>query len=164
MVGKVIDILLNEKDVSKAKNYVKNRIYDLLNGNVDLSKLIISKSLSKNLNIEKLSREMGKMTIEKIKSKSKGNIYTNNSPHVSLAERLYKRNPNNPPMIGDRIPYVITKGPKNSKLYQNSEDPLYALEKDLPIDIEYYIEKQVKPPIKRIFDAVEKDHDIFTGI
>jgi DNA polymerase elongation subunit (family B) len=170
MVGKVIDILLNEMDVSKAKNYVKNRIYDLQNGNIDLSKLIISKSLSKNLDVEKLNRELEQMnlgsqisTSSKSHNKSKGNVYTNNSPHVCLAERLYKRNPHNPPMVGDRIPYVILKGPKKSKLYQNSEDPLYALEKDLPIDIDYYVGKQVKPPMKRIFDVVDKQHDIFTG-
>jgi DNA polymerase elongation subunit (family B) len=169
MVGKVIDILLNEMDQDKAKDYVKNRIYDLQNGNIDLSKLIISKSLSKNLDVDKLNQELESMGISTQNSgtsgstKSKANVYTNNSPHVSLAERLYKRNPHNPPMIGDRIPYVIIKGPRKSKLYENSEDPLYALEKDLPIDIDYYIEKQIKPPMKRIFDVVIKNHDIFTG-
>ena len=163
MVGKVIDILLNDKDVFKAKSYVKNRIFDLQNGNIDLSKLIISKSLSKNLNIKKLDKELGIESGNAGRSARETTFYTNNSPHVSLAERLYKRNPTNPPIVGDRIPYVIVKGPKKSKLYQNSEDPLYALEKDLPIDIDYYIERQVKPPMKRIFDAVEKDHDIFTG-
>lgn len=169
MVGKVIDILLNEMDVSKAKNYVKNKIFDLQNGNIDLSKLIISKSLSKNLDFERLNQELESIGVNtqnsstSKNSKSKSNVYNINLPHVSLAERLYKRNPNNPPMIGDRIPYVIIKGQRKSKLYENSEDPQYALEKDLPIDIEYYVEKQLKPPMKRIFDVAEKDHDIFTG-
>lgn len=167
MVGKVIDVLLNEMDIAKAKDYVKNRIYDLQNGNIDLSKLIISKSLTKNLDVERLNRELGDLSLQSQKSgsssKTKANVYAINLPHVSLAERLYKRNPHNPPMIGDRVPYVIVKGPKKSKLYENSEDPLYAMEKDLPIDIEYYINRQISPPMKRIFDVVEKDHDIFTG-
>ena len=31
------------------------------------------------------------------------------------------------PIIGDKIQYVIIKGEKYSKIYENSEDPIYEL-------------------------------------
>jgi DNA polymerase delta subunit 1 len=159
VVDKTINILLNEKNVKTAQEYVKGVIYDLKNGNVDLSDLIISRAISKEL-------EFVQNTDPSKSSKSKKpptNVYKVRLPHVTLAEKLYKRDPKNPPMIGDRIPYVILKGAKNSKLYEQAEDPLYALERDLPIDINYYIEKQVKPPISRIFKAISKDLNLFEG-
>lgn len=47
MVDKVLEIILYEKDFVKATEYVKGKIYDLFNGRIDISDLIISKSLSK---------------------------------------------------------------------------------------------------------------------
>lgn len=43
--------------------------------------------------------------------------------------------------MGDRVPYVIIAGAKGSKNYENAEDPIEILQKDLPIDFDYYIEK-----------------------
>jgi DNA polymerase delta subunit 1 len=44
------------------------------------------------------------------------------------------------PNVGDRVAYVVVKGTKGSKAYEKSEDPIYALENNLPIDTTYYIE------------------------
>ena len=49
MVDKVLEIILYEKDFVKAIDYVKGKIYDLFNNRIDISELIISKSLSKTL-------------------------------------------------------------------------------------------------------------------
>lgn len=46
-VTKVIDILLVEKNVDKAKTYTKGIISDLLNNKIDLSQMIITKSISR---------------------------------------------------------------------------------------------------------------------
>ena len=48
----------------------------------------------------------------------------------------------------------MVAGTKGSKNYENSEDPLYVLENDVPIDFNYYIEKQIKPPLQKIFDFI----------
>jgi DNA polymerase delta subunit 1 len=58
------------------------------------------------------------------------------------------------PNIGDRVAYVIVKGSKGSKNYENAEDPRYVLEHDLPIDTHYYLENQIKKPLMRIFNLV----------
>lgn len=60
------------------------------------------------------------------------------------------------PNVGDRVAYVIIKGEKGSKMYENSEDPKYVLEKDLPIDTNYYIENQIKKPLLRIFSPISE--------
>lgn len=54
---------------------------------------------------------------------------------------MRKRDEGSAPHIGDRIPYVIIAGAKGSKNFENSEDPIEVLDKDLPIDFDYYIEK-----------------------
>ena len=46
---------------------------------------------------------------------------------------------------------------KGSKGYQNSEDPIYVLNNNLPIDFNYYIENQIKLPLSRIFEPIFGD-------
>ena len=58
------------------------------------------------------------------------------------------------PTVGDRVAYVMIKGTKGSKAYEKSEDPIYALENNCPIDYNYYIENQIKLPLIRIFDPI----------
>lgn len=91
----VLDTLLVQKNEERAKEYVMNLVNDLLNNRIDISELVITKSLSRAIG------EDGKAT-----------GYKTNSAHVSLAEKIAKRNPGNAPGIGDRIPYVILKGTK----------------------------------------------------
>lgn len=70
MVDKILEIILYEKDFAKAVNFVKSKIFDLLNNRIDISELIITKSLSKDLNSEE--------------------GYKTNQAHVELAKRLEK--------------------------------------------------------------------------
>jgi DNA polymerase delta subunit 1 len=62
----------------------------------------------------------------------------------------------------------MVKGMKGSKNYQNSEDPIYVLNNDLPIDFNYYIENQIKLPLSRIFEPIfgdvkKAEAALFTG-
>ena len=55
-------------------------------------------------------------------------------------------------------------GGRGTKNYENAEDPIYVMEKNLPIDFDYYIEKQLKKPLDRIFSLMTKNTDvIFKG-
>lgn len=44
----------------------------------------------------------------------------------------------------------MINGARGSKNYENAEDPQKVLEEDLPIDYDYYIQKQIKPPLERL--------------
>lgn len=58
------------------------------------------------------------------------------------------------PALGDRVAYVIIKGSKDTAAYEKSEDPLYVLEKNIPIDTMYYLNNQLSKPLLRIFDPI----------
>jgi len=88
-------------------------------------------------------------------SKSLGrNEYAAKAPHVEVAEKLKKRDPNTAPRLGDRVSYLVLAGAAKAKVYEKAEDPVYALEHDLPIDAEYYLEHQLKQPLIRLFEQV----------
>ena len=61
------------------------------------------------------------------------------------------------PTVGDRVAYVVVKGTKGSKTYEKSEDPIFVLNNNIPIDFTYYIENQIKQPLVRIFEPIFGD-------
>jgi len=140
LVRQVVDTCLRkiliDKTISGATEYVKQVISELLQNRIDLSLLVITKSLGKGANAED---------------------YAAKQAHVELAERMRKRDPTMAPGSGDRVPYVIISGAKNMKAYEKSEDPLYALENNLTIDATYYIEHQLQQPLMRIFGPIMGD-------
>jgi len=141
LVQQVVDTVLRkiliDKSIPGAIDYVKGIIAQLLQGNIDLSMLVISKSLGKGANAEDYKMQ--------------------NVAHVQLAKKMAKRDPSTAPGAGDRVPYVITTGAKNVKQYERAEDPLYVLEHDLNIDATHYIEHQLHQPLMRIFEPIMPD-------
>ena len=117
-------------DRDGAIEFCKGMIGDLLQNRIDLSLLVITKGLSKKI-----------ASAEDIEEgKEQKGVYNANLPHVALAERMRKRDPASAPNVGDRVAYVIIKGTKNSKAYEKSEDPIWVLQHDLPIDFTYYMD------------------------
>ena len=171
VMEKILKILLVDRNVDEAVKYCKNIISDLLQNKIDISLLIISKTLSKrgdDYEIEEeleLDNEKEKKISKSQKWRSISSAYKSKQPHSELAEKMRKRDPGTAPNVGERIQYVIIKGEKGSKNYNNSEDPIYALEHDLPIDNDYYLEHQLKKPILRIFEYILKDpeKELFSG-
>lgn len=80
--------------------------------------------------------------------------YAGKQAHVELAERMKKRDAGSAPALGDRVAYVIVKGIKGAAAYEKSEDPLYVLENNVPIDTRYYLENQLSKPLMRIFEPI----------
>ncbi|GAB1738770.1 hypothetical protein NU219Hw_g3562t1 [Hortaea werneckii] len=50
------------------------------------------------------------------------------------------------PAPGDRVAYVIVKGAPGPKGYEKTEDPIFVLGIDLPIDTMYYLNNQLTKP------------------
>ncbi|KAK4999784.1 DNA-directed DNA polymerase delta [Elasticomyces elasticus] len=134
-------MLLIDRDVQGAQDYVKETISELLQNRVDLSNLVITKALTKN-------------------------DYAAKQAHVELAERMKKRDAGSAPALGDRVAYVIVKGAGGSKNYEKSEDPLFVLENNIPIDTKYYLDNQLAKPLGRIFEPIlgeKKATSLLTG-
>ncbi|EGW30002.1 DNA polymerase delta catalytic subunit [Spathaspora passalidarum NRRL Y-27907] len=131
VITKVLQFILEERDVEKAQRFVKQTIADLLQNRVDLSQLVITKAYAKH-------------------------DYSAKQAHVELAERMKKRDPGSAPTLGDRVAYVIVNT-GSDKNYEKSEDPLYVLENSLPIDVKYYLDQQLTKPLERIFNPILGD-------
>src|SRR3978361_1318522 len=94
---------------------------------------------------------MSKLVITKALTK---NDYAAKQAHVELAERMKKRDAGSAPALGDRVAYVMVKGAAGSKNYEKSEDPIFVLENNLPIDTKYYLDNQLAKPLGRIFEPI----------
>ncbi|PRQ49453.1 putative DNA-directed DNA polymerase [Rosa chinensis] len=134
LVNECLHKILIDRDIPGAVQFVKNTISDLLMNRMDLSLLVITKGLSKT-----------------------GEDYGVKAAHVELAERMRKRDAATAPTVGDRVPYVIIKAAKGAKAYERSEDPIYVLENNIPIDPQYYLENQISKPLLRIFEPILKN-------
>ncbi|CAH7683178.1 DNA polymerase delta subunit 1 [Phakopsora pachyrhizi] len=132
--------MLVERDVKGAEDYTKQIISDLLQNRVDLSQLVITKALAKS-------------------------DYAAKQAHVELAKRMKKRDAGSAPALGDRVAYVIIKGTKDARAYEKSEDPLYVLEHNIPIDTKYYLDNQLSKPLMRIFEPIlgDKSSSLLSG-
>lgn len=53
---------------------------------------------------------------------------------------------------------------KGAKAYEKAEDPIYALENNLPIDFQHYLEHHISQPIMRIFEPMMNNpKDLLSG-
>jgi DNA polymerase elongation subunit (family B) len=89
-------------------------------------------------------------------------------PHVGLTVRMTARDPGSAPRPGERVPYVIvtrdslpeaTHGQKDvRKLWQRSEDPEYAKEHGLQVDVEWYAKNRFHKVFMRLLVALMAPH------
>jgi DNA polymerase delta subunit 1 len=132
MYSGALQILLQERDVSKAAEFVKQMSVDLVEGKFGLQPLTISKSLRAD--------------------------YNSNPAHKILADRMALRDPGNAPASGDRIPYVYVQaavGQSAPSLQGDRiETPTYIKEKGLKPDYMYYIDHQISNPLCQLFGVV----------
>ena len=81
--GGTIDIILNKRNIEDAKKFFHESIKNLLEGKVDISELIISKTVKTDYS------------------------NPNQIAHKVLADRMGDRDPGNKPQSNDRIPYCF---------------------------------------------------------
>ena len=127
----VLTPIMFKNDVNLGREKAEEYIDRLLNGEVPIKKLI----LSKNLRNDYAKPE----TIA----------------HYQLVEKMKLRDPNGAPKPGDRVPFVyVDIGDPKALSWKKVEDPQYVIENNVPIDTLYYLEHQLKNPLKTIFDIL----------
>lgn len=119
-----LDKMLIGQDVPGAIDFVKSQISDLLQNKMDISRLVITKSLNKGA---EYALGLG----------GKKEDYKMKQAHVELAARMKKRDAGSAPQMGDRVPYVIIAGAKGAANFEKAEDPIYVLENNMPIDCKW---------------------------
>ena len=134
--GGAVDILLNQRNVARAAEFVKEGVMNLIHGKTPLGQLVITKSLRSS--------------------------YKGTPPaHKMLADRMAARDPGNAPAAGDRVPYMYVMPPPGqaaSKLQgERIEHPGFVKERGLKPDYKYYIEHQLMLPISQLFGICLED-------
>ena len=159
ILKELLDIIMYENDVEKAKMKAIEYVMKLDQNKIEIDDLVVSKSL------KRISYEYD----------SKGNFkrtkhdYKNPQPHVTVAEKLEKREKGSGPKSGERVPYVFVEvEDKKALQYEKAEDPDYVKQNNIPIDVEYYKTHALLSPIEslmelfydnvkgEIFDYIEK--------
>jgi len=133
--GGLIDILIKEKNTVKAIEFVRNKMHELIQGQIPIDKLIITKSLRSGY---KNPLQMA---------------------HKVLADRVGLRDPGNKPKPGDRIRFVFVKVPfKKGQLQgEKIETPEFIKEHNLQPDYSHYITNQLMKPIQQVIELVLND-------
>jgi len=59
---------------------------------------------------------------------------------------------------------LLLQAAKGAPAYERSEDPVYVLENNIPIDTEYYLQNQLSNPLTRLFEPIiENPESLLTG-
>ncbi len=142
-LNKVLELVLKEGDYEAAVLHVR----DVVDG-------------IRNIDVQKDEDIIDDLVMTRMFSKS-ASRYKNKQPHLTVVEKIEERT-GNPPPVGERIPFVIIAG---KDLFVNrAEDPEYVREHNIPIDVDYYVKKQLLPPVERILgvfgvDTANLDYD-----
>lgn len=135
---KVFELLIKERDTPAAVAFATKRVQDLMYGRCELRELTLSKQLTQP-----------------------PENYASSAAHVALAKRLIATLPATvAPKVGDRIDFLIRTG--REKLFERAITPDEAAEGKYEVDLQYYLEKQLRKPLFRVFDmVVPNPEDIF---
>ena len=129
--GGIIDILMKEQNIEKSIDFLDNMLQKIVNEEIDMEKLVISKSLR---SFYKCPQQIA---------------------HKVLADRIGVREPGNKPRAGDRIPYVYIYSKNKKELQGNKiEHPDYIIQQKLKIDYGFYITNQIMKPVAQIYSLV----------
>ena len=138
--GGILTILMKEPDnIQKAIEFLNTMLQRLVNGEVSMEKLAITKALR--------------------------GYYKNPSQiaHRVLADRIGEREPGNKPKPGDRIKYVFIhcNADPDCLLGNRIETPEFITKNKLSLDYTYYITNQLMNPLQQLLSlAVEKIYEV----
>jgi DNA polymerase elongation subunit (family B) len=132
--GGALDIILEEKDVKKAAEFVKSMLVKVMKSELPIEKFAVTKQLRDDYKAMK-DGYTGPATIP---------------AHRILADRMTKRDPGNAPSVGERLRYVYIQ---NDKKLQGDkiETPEFMTENKLKLDSTFYITNQIQNPVAQLF-------------
>jgi DNA polymerase elongation subunit (family B) len=118
----LLDVILESNNPEGAKQVAHARAAELLDGRVPMEKLVLSQRL--------------------------GDSYkSDNLPHVQVVKKMREREPGSEPQSGDRVPFVLIKGPSGAKQFEKAEDPAWVASHNLALDYKYYFSNKFMNPV-----------------
>jgi len=124
--GGALDILLEQRSLKNAEQFVKNYLVKVLKNEIPLEKFIITKQLRDDYkNPEQIA-------------------------HRVLADRMTLRDPGNIPQVGERLAFIYVAG-RSGKQGERIENLDYVRQKGLKPDSEFYVTNQIQNPLAQLF-------------
>jgi DNA polymerase delta subunit 1 len=126
--GGALDILMEERSLKNAQNFVKDMLVQVMQNKMPLDKFVITKQLRDDY-------------------KNPGQI-----AHRVLADRMEERDAGNAPQVGDRLAYIyVAENAGRTKQGDRIEHIDYVKSKGLHPDTIFYVKNQIQNPVAQLF-------------
>jgi len=130
IMREVLDLMLKHHP-KKAIERARQGARELLTGNVSPHELVLSAAFTRL-------------------------DYSDEQPHVRLFIKQCYRNPRAAPLLGDRISFLLVAGAKKSKISSLAEDPLYAIQHNMPLAYMVYFKQKYSKPMCGLLEPLLK--------
>ncbi|KAF2823451.1 DNA polymeras-like protein zeta catalytic subunit [Ophiobolus disseminans] len=130
---KALKLLFRTADLSQVKSYFQEQCMKIMQGRISIQDFLFAKEV-------------------------KLGTYSDRGPPppgALIATKRMLADPRTEPQYGERVPYVVITGAPGARLIDRCVSPETLLQNDhLELDAEYYINKNLIPPLERIFNLV----------
>ncbi|KAF9438287.1 DNA polymerase zeta [Entomortierella beljakovae] len=135
-VQKIMETCIKTQDLSQVKTYLIRQLAKILEGRVPVPDLMFGKEV-------------------RLSSYSEKGVPP---PGAIVSLRKMEFDPRSEPQHRERVPYVVVYGDPGARLTDQVVEPKeLLLNKDLRLNGEYYIRKQIIPSLERIFQLAGAD-------
>jgi DNA polymerase zeta len=130
---KALKLLFRTADLSQVKSYFQAQCTKIMSGRVSIQDFCFAKEVKLGTYADKGPPPPGAL----------------------IATKRMLRDPRAEPQYGERIPYVVMAGAPGARLWERCVEPERLLhDAHAELDAEYYINKNLIPPLERIFNLV----------
>ena len=130
---KALKILFRTADLSQVKDYFQRQCTKIMRGKVSIQDFCFAKEVKLGTYSDKGPPPPGAL----------------------ISTRRMLEDPRTEPQYGERVPYVVITGAPGARLIDRCVAPDILLQNDNnDLDAEYYISKNLIPPLERIFNLV----------
>ena len=130
---KALKILFRTADLSQVKSYFQRQCTKIMQGRVSIQDFCFAKEVRLGSYSDRGTLPAGAM----------------------ISTKRMIEDPRSEPQSGERVPYVVITGAPGSRLVDRCVAPETLLhDAQLDLDAEYYITKNIIPPLERIFNLV----------
>lgn len=130
---RALKILFRTADLSQVKSYFQEQCTNIMQGRISIQDFLFAKEV-------------------------KLGTYSDRGPPppgALIATKRMLADPRTEPQYGERVPYVVITGAPGARLIDRCVSPETLLQNEhLELDAEYYISKNLIPPLERIFNLV----------
>jgi hypothetical protein len=124
----ILQEILKSPDPRPVVEMVRKARDDLLEGKIPMEELTLTRSLA-------------------------GEYKNNNLAHVKVRDKIRDRTPGSEPKSGDRVAFVLVET-KGKAAYEKAEDPQWARENEMKLDLAYYFKNHLKKPVQDLLEPI----------